>query len=180
MVHSHRKRSALTARVSDCVCVCVCDATHGRYMGTWYEIANIPFGYQPGDSTDTTATYALKDDGKTVTVQNRTFLKGPDEQTRGGPAGIDGIAFKNDEKDEDAKFTVRFMVPPFFPIIPVRGDYWVIALCDDYTWAVVGQPGRKRGWILSRTPQMEVRIASCLHQPETCDFSPFFRDVGSL
>ena len=52
---------------------------------------------------------------------------------------------------------MRFFVPPFFPIIPVRGAYWVIAICDEYKWAVVGQPERKRGWILSRTPQIEVR-----------------------
>ena len=31
------------------------------------------------------------------------------------------------------------------------------AICDEYKWAVVGQPERKRGWILSRTPQIEVR-----------------------
>ena len=52
---------------------------------------------------------------------------------------------------------MRFFVPPFFPIIPVRGPYWVIAICDEYKWAVVGQPERKRGWILSRTPKIEVR-----------------------
>ena len=34
------------------------------------------------------------------------------------------------------------------------GDYWVIALGDDYDFAVIGEPDREFGWILSRTPSL--------------------------
>ena len=35
------------------------------------------------------------------------------------------------------------------------GDYWIIQLGEQYEYAVVGHPGRKYLWILSRTPKME-------------------------
>lgn len=38
---------------------------------------------------------------------------------------------------------------------PFWADYWVIALADDYTWAVVGHPSRDYLWILSRTPALD-------------------------
>lgn len=38
---------------------------------------------------------------------------------------------------------------------PFRGDYWIIELAEDYTFAVVGVPSRKYVWILSRTPSMD-------------------------
>ena len=37
----------------------------------------------------------------------------------------------------------------------VWADYWVLALDPDYQWALVGEPGRKYLWILSRLPEME-------------------------
>jgi apolipoprotein D and lipocalin family protein len=41
---------------------------------------------------------------------------------------------------------------------PFWGDYWVIDLADDYSYAVVGHPGRDYLWILSRTPTMTPEI----------------------
>ena len=90
-----------------------------RYMGRWYEIANVPTKFQPQESTNTTATYALKEDGKTVKVANATRLKSGEEGVVGKPAGINGIAWKKNMDEEDAKFQVRFFVPPFLPIIPI-------------------------------------------------------------
>ncbi len=37
---------------------------------------------------------------------------------------------------------------------PVWGNYWVLALGPDYDYAVVGEPGRRYGWILARTPTL--------------------------
>jgi ABC-type branched-subunit amino acid transport system substrate-binding protein len=33
----------------------------------------------------------------------------------------------------------------------VWGDYWILGLPADYSWAVVGSPDRKYLWILGRT-----------------------------
>jgi apolipoprotein D and lipocalin family protein len=37
----------------------------------------------------------------------------------------------------------------------VWGDYWIIALAPDYSYAVIGEPARKYLWVLSRTPVMD-------------------------
>ena len=35
---------------------------------------------------------------------------------------------------------------------PFYGDFWVLALPEDYRWVLVGEPSRQYGWVLSRTP----------------------------
>jgi apolipoprotein D and lipocalin family protein len=37
----------------------------------------------------------------------------------------------------------------------VWGDYWILGLAGDYSWAVVGSPDREYLWILSRAPAMQ-------------------------
>eukprot|EP00897_Mesotaenium_endlicherianum_P007272 jgi/Mesen1/6573/ME000336S05791 len=118
-----------------------------RYMGRWFEIASMPSTFQPKTGTNSRANYTLRPDG-TVGVVNETW-------TNAVRASIEGKAWKVDAKSEEAKFIVQFWVPPFLPLFPVRGDYWVMALDkENYTYALVGQPSRKFLWVLSRTPQM--------------------------
>ena len=46
---------------------------------------------------------------------------------------------------------VRFWVPPFLPLFPVNGDYWVMDVDKEgYSYALVGQPSRKFLWVSSR------------------------------
>lgn len=47
---------------------------------------------------------------------------------------------------------MRF-APAWLPM--VWGDYWIIGLAPDYSWAVVGDPSRNYLWILARTPQLD-------------------------
>ncbi|EYU31782.1 hypothetical protein ABFS82_11G035300 [Erythranthe guttata] len=121
-----------------------------RYMGRWYEIASFPSRFQPKSGADTRATYTLNPDG-TVHVLNETFSDGK----RGF---IEGSAYKVDPNSDEAKLKVKFYVPPFLPIIPVTGDYWVLHIDDDYQYALVGQPTRKYLWILSRQPRLDEEI----------------------
>ncbi|XP_010536982.1 PREDICTED: temperature-induced lipocalin-1 [Tarenaya hassleriana] len=118
-----------------------------RYMGRWYEIASFPSRFQPKNGENTRATYSLNPDG-TVNVLNETWSDGK----RGF---IQGTAYKADPKSEEAKLKVRFYVPPFLPIIPITGDYWVLYIDPEYQHALIGQPSRRYLWILSRRPQME-------------------------
>ncbi len=56
--------------------------------------------------------------------------------------------------DHPGRLKVRF-VPDWLAWAPlVWADYWVLALDEDYQWAVVGEPGRKYLWILSRKPDL--------------------------
>ncbi|XP_057537895.1 temperature-induced lipocalin-1 [Amaranthus tricolor] len=121
-----------------------------RYMGRWYEIASFPSRFQPKDGVNTRATYSLNEDG-TVHVLNETWS--------GGKRGfIEGTAYKADPKSDEAKLKVKFYVPPFLPIIPVVGDYWILHLDADYQYALIGQPSRRYLWILSRSPVLDEEI----------------------
>jgi apolipoprotein D and lipocalin family protein len=119
-----------------------------RYMGTWYEVARLPFRFQDQCVGDVTATYAVQSDGS-VQVVNRC-------RTRDGSVSeARGVARKADAESPDTKLRVRF-APGWLSFLPfVWGDYWVIDLAPDYSYAAVGEPGRKYLWILSRTPSME-------------------------
>ncbi|KAL3623951.1 hypothetical protein CASFOL_032767 [Castilleja foliolosa] len=121
-----------------------------RYMGRWYEIASFPSRFQPKNGADTRATYTLNPDG-TVHVLNETWSDGK----RGS---IEGSAYKVDPKSDEAKLKVKFYVPPFLPIIPVVGDYWVLYIDGDYQHALIGQPSRRYLWILSRQPRLDDEI----------------------
>ena len=53
------------------------------------------------------------------------------------------------------RLQVRF-APDWLAWLPmVWADYWVIALDPDYQWALIGEPGRKYLWVLSRSPRMQ-------------------------
>jgi apolipoprotein D and lipocalin family protein len=111
-----------------------------RYMGTWYEIASFPQRFQKG-CVGTTASYTIRGPGK-VEVVNRCrkgSLTGPSRSVRGVARVVDTTT--------NAKLKVRF----FWPF---EGDYWIIELADDYSWAAVATPDRESLWVLSRTPNM--------------------------
>ncbi len=111
-----------------------------RYLGSWYEIANFPQSFQRG-CTGTTATYTLRADGD-IDVLNRCrkgSLDGKEKSALGRARVVD--------RTTNAKLEVSFF-RPFW------GDYWIIDLADDYSYAVVGHPGRDYLWILARTPTM--------------------------
>jgi apolipoprotein D and lipocalin family protein len=111
-----------------------------RYLGTWYEIASFPQRFQRG-CTATTATYALRADGD-IDVLNRCrkgSIDGEEKSARGRARVVD--------RATNAKLEVSFF-RPFW------GDYWIIDLSEDYSYAVVGHPGRDYLWILAREPTM--------------------------
>ena len=121
-----------------------------RYMGRWYEIASFPSRNQPKNGSNTRATYTLKEDGS-VHVLNETW-------TDGKRGFIEGTANKIDPSSDEAKLKVKFYVPPFLPIFPVVGDYWVLYLDGEYKYALIGQPTRQYLWILCRENHLDEEI----------------------
>ena len=86
------------------------------------------------------ATYTARPDGR-IGVLNRCLnaLDGDKPREATGQAyAVEG--------SNNARLRVSFFWPFF-------GDYWVIGLDPDYRWAVVGEPGRRWLWVLSRTPK---------------------------
>jgi len=119
-----------------------------KYTGVWYEIARLPNPFQKKCVGDVTATYTLLDDG-TFSIVNRCLLE------NGEINEAEGKAKRLDDDAEEAKLKVRF-APAFLSFLPfVWGDYWIIELAPDYSYAVIGEPSKEYLWILSRTPTME-------------------------
>jgi apolipoprotein D and lipocalin family protein len=119
-----------------------------RYVGTWYEIARMPFKFQSQCAGDVTATYTLLEDG-TVKVVNRC------RKQNGEMDEAEGRAKRASDDGPNTKLKVRF-APAFLSFLPfVWGDYWIIDLAPDYSYAVVGEPDRKYLWVLSRTAVMD-------------------------
>jgi apolipoprotein D and lipocalin family protein len=118
-----------------------------RYAGKWYEMARYPNRFQKSCAGDVTAEYVLQSDGR-IQVINEC------RRADGSLNRAEGVARKADPSGPASQLKVRF-APAFLSFISaVWGDYWVIGLADDYSWAVVGDPSRKYLWILSRTPSL--------------------------
>lgn len=111
------------------------------YLGLWYEIARFPNRFQKR-CVGSTARYSLRDDGK-IDVLNKCFLDSHDGKQKEAK-GIARIVDTN----SNSKLEVSFF-RPFW------GEYWIIILDDNYSYAVVGHPSRDYLWILSRKPQMD-------------------------
>ncbi len=114
-----------------------------KYSGLWYDIAHLPF-YFMKDCECTTAKYTYSTKGYVI-VENRCR-----KSTSGKWKSAKGKAFVVNNS-RNAKLKVQF----FWPF---KGDYWIIDLDEDYTYAVVGDKARKYLWILSRTSQMEKKL----------------------
>jgi apolipoprotein D and lipocalin family protein len=112
-----------------------------KYIGKWYEIAAFPQRFEKGCHC-TTAEYEITDKGY-VRVVNSCRIDSPQGKlkvARGKAFVVNG--------SNNSKLRVQF----FWPF---RGDYWIIDLAEDYSYAVVGAPSRTYLWVLSRTPKME-------------------------
>jgi apolipoprotein D and lipocalin family protein len=124
-----------------------------RYAGHWYEIAHLPMYFQRKCVADTTAEYTPQTDGM-MAVRNRCRTEDGSFQQ------VDGEARRVGEST--SKLEVRF-APGWMSWLPmVWGDYWVIALDEDYQWAMVGSPKADYLWILSRSDQLDAGVRNRL------------------
>jgi apolipoprotein D and lipocalin family protein len=118
-----------------------------RYVGDWFEIARFPNRFQRSCTGDVRATYTRRSDGR-IDVVNRC------RATDGRIIEAQGVARVVDVRTS-AKLKVRF-APAVLSFLPfVWGDYWIVGLADEYSWAVVGSPDRAYLWILARTSTLE-------------------------
>lgn len=116
-----------------------------RYAGTWYEVARYPNRFQKSCASNVTAEYVRRPDGR-ITVINQC------QRADGTTIRAEGTARKATSAGPDSQLKVRF-APSWLSFVPaVWGNYWVIDLAEDYSYALVGDPSRDYLWILSRTP----------------------------
>ena len=111
-----------------------------RFMGPWYVIANIPT-FLEKEAYNAVETYQLNDDGTIATTF--TFRKG----------GFDGKLKEYNpkgfvvDKESNALWGMRF-------VWPIKADYRIVYLNDDYTQTVIGRQNRDYVWIMARTPNI--------------------------
>jgi apolipoprotein D and lipocalin family protein len=114
-----------------------------RYLGKWYEIARKDFKYER-DLSNTTAEYSLNNNG-TIKVDNQGYNTKKGEWTQAiGKAKVVG-------EEDIAKLKVSFF-GPFY------SGYNVIAIDDEYRYALVAGKSLKYLWILSREINIPVEI----------------------
>lgn len=130
------------------------DVNLERYMGLWYAVAHIPTTFEAGCAQGTTAYYALLPNGQ-VEVTNSCY----DEQ--GEVSRIVGRAWLPDAS-QSGRLKVSFVRLLGIWLFPA--DYWVLDLAADYTYAVVGSPSGKFGWILSRSPSLPADTLEAIYR----------------
>lgn len=112
-----------------------------RYAGSWFEVARLPNFFQRACVSDSRASYTLQADGAIGVVNECRRADGSMDR-------VTGTARRATATGPGSKLRVSFFWPFY-------GDYWVIDLDPAYRWAVVGEPGRRYLWILSREPQID-------------------------
>ncbi|WP_374562731.1 lipocalin family protein [Ideonella sp.] len=118
----------------------------GRYAGTWYEIARLPNTFERACSGQPRAHYALREGG-VLEVLNGCFEADGHERLAHGQARVR-------PGSHGAKLEVTFL-PTWLRWLPIGwADYWILHLADDYSLALIGEPGRRNLWVLAREPQI--------------------------
>ncbi|NVJ52756.1 MAG: lipocalin family protein [Campylobacteraceae bacterium] len=110
-----------------------------RYLGSWYEIARYEHKFEK-DCKNVTATYSIKEDDEIKVINRCTKI------TTGEKTEAVGEAYAVD--DTNSKLKVSFFWPFF-------GDYWIIMLDKNYSYAVISEPSKEYLWILSRTKKLD-------------------------
>lgn len=111
-----------------------------RFMGDWYVIANIPTWLEKG-AHNAVENYQLKDDGRIAT----TFTFNADgfngERKQYHPTG-----FVSDTQS-NASWDMQF-------IWPLKAEYKIIYLDNDYQHTIIGRSKRDYIWIMARQPEL--------------------------
>jgi apolipoprotein D and lipocalin family protein len=111
-----------------------------RFIGDWYVVANIPTFLERG-AHNAVESYELAPDGTIKTTF--TFRAGSfdGEKKTYRPTGY--VL----DTDTNARWGMQF-------IWPIKADYRVILLDDDYRLTVIGREKRDYVWVMSRDPAL--------------------------
>jgi apolipoprotein D and lipocalin family protein len=113
-----------------------------QYLGLWYQIAAIPQAYEKQCVANVRAEYAMAEDGLTSILNSCETRNGERDSVMGRAKLADGTS--------NAKLKVTF-VNFLGWRFNFSGDYWVLGLGNNYSYAIVGGPKRNAAWILCRT-----------------------------
>ena len=115
-----------------------------RFMGDWYVIANIPTFLEQG-AHNPVESYALNADGTIATTFTFNADSFEGEKKIYHPKGF----IRNTESN--AEWGMQF-------IWPIKADYRIVYLDDDYQYTVIGRNSRDYVWIMARNAQIPDQI----------------------
>jgi apolipoprotein D and lipocalin family protein len=111
-----------------------------RFMGDWYVVAHIP-AFLESDAFNAVESYRLLDDGRVATTY------------RFNDGGFDGkrktytpTGFVLDD-GSNAVWGMRF-------VWPVKADYRIVYVDDEYRQTIIGRQKRDYVWIMTRSPEI--------------------------
>lgn len=130
-----------------------------RFMGDWYVIGNIPT-FLERNAYNAIERYTRADDGSIET----TF-----EFNAGAPDGPRKIYRPRGfivDTASNAVWGMQF-------VWPIKADYRVVYLSDDYAYTAIGRNARDYVWIMARTPHMpEADYAAIVAQLAALGYDP--------
>lgn len=126
-----------------------------RFMGDWYVIANIPTALEKG-AHNAIESYRLDDDGSIATTF--TFHK---DGFSGPLKTYEPRGYVSDESN--AIWGMQF-------IWPIKADYRIIYLDEEYSVTVIGRNKRDYVWIMAREPAIQ--------EPEYTKILTMLKSVG--
>jgi apolipoprotein D and lipocalin family protein len=111
-----------------------------RFMGDWYVIASIPTFIET-DAYNAVESYRLAEDGSIETTFrfNQGGLDGPLKTYT--PRGF------VEDKQSNAVWGMQF-------IWPIKAEFRIIYLSDDYGQTIIGRTKRDYVWIMARKPSI--------------------------
>ena len=109
------------------------------YAGKWYSLWSIPT-FMDKNWHETTETYVIHPDGYYAVFT--TYKVAGEAETKYIRSKLIVVRGTN-----NAQLKAQF-------VWPLKVDYWIIELAEDYSYAVVGHPKHKHLFILSRKPEL--------------------------
>lgn len=111
-----------------------------RFMGTWYVIGRVPNFIERGH-VGSVNEYTLRESQKVGIVYRYRDGFGEPMQEVQARAAVDKDSGNHDWRTW------------FYRIVPTHSR--VLEVAPDYSWALVGYPGREMAWIFARRPDMD-------------------------
>lgn len=113
-----------------------------KFLKTWYVIAGRTTFFENG-AHNATETYKWNKENKRIDIEF-TFNK---DSLEGAKKTMTQKGWVHNKKTNS-----HWKVSPFWPL---KLDYLIIGLADDYSWTAVGVPSGKYLWIMADSPKME-------------------------
>lgn len=114
-----------------------------KFMGTWYVIGRVPNPVERGHVASVNQ-YTLRGDQKvSITYRFRDGFSQPQQE----------LTVRASVDEESGNHNWRTW---FYKVVPTHTR--VLEVAPDYSWAMLGYPGREMAWIFARKPDMDKEL----------------------